>query len=476
MILAFANEPPFNSPSNDRRENMARYCIVATDRNLQRVVKEVEAVDGHNIKVAKYPDSTSLSGDSPVEHIPGMVFAELNDAALAKLRTIPGLSIKNIQKTRSDKLLTPSMFGQTMPPAPPTLASKACYDGNAAIIYSRWAEFRRMFTPPLTGQGLTCAVFGSGIRKTHRTLENKVVYEANFSSSPTVNDVFDHDTATAYLIAGGELGEAEQSGLSPSAKLWNIKCLNDDGEGTTEDLILAMAHVQDLYETAMYADVPVGDPTYVNAVNISLGAEDDGDPDNPIRIATEKLYHSSPGRFPIFAAAGNSPTYCLLPAAHEHVWAVGSCSMVPFRLSEFSARGSKLGLIKPEVIMYGENLMVASSKSNDAFSVRSGTSFSCPLCLGVLCLIREAADRIGELENILYVKYEDLEPYVAAMCTKPTGNPLQKEDGLGYGLPMGNLFAQEWQGVGVNANQMMNMMMPMMAMAIMGTITAKMGK
>lgn len=437
-----------------------RYCIIADSYNLKQVREEVSKAGGQMIKEAKYPSGPSASGDSPVESVEGMIFAELTEGQANILRTQKGLKVKSVQKTKST----------VMPPAPPVIPSKACYDGNAAIIYSRWAEFREMFTPPLTGAGLTCAIFGSGIRKTHRTMVDKVVYEKNFSSSPTCDDVFDHDTGTAYLIAGGELTPGEQSGLSPGAKLWNIKCLNDEGEGTTEELILAMAHVQELYEVAMMGgEIPIGDPMYVNAVNFSLGVEDDGDPDNPVRIAVEKLYHSSPGRFGIFAAAGNKPTHCILPAAHEHVWAVGSAKMVPFQLSEFSARGSKLGLIKPEIIMYGENLMVASSESDDAFVVKSGTSFACPLCLGVLCLIREAADRLGQLENILYVPYEELEPYVAAMCVKPDGNPLVKEDGLGYGLPMGNLFAQEWQGVGVNVAQVVNQMVaPMTMMMVMG--------
>lgn len=451
-----------------------RYCIVATNYNLSQVIEEVGKADGRNIKVAKYPSGTSASGDSPVENISGMVFAELTAAAVHHLGSIPGLLVKNIQQTKSPGLL------QVAPPAPPVIASKACYDANAAIIYSRWAEFRNLFSPPLTGQGLTCAIFGSGIHKSHRTLKGKVVYERNFSGSPTLDDVFDHDTGTAYLIAGGELSEAEQSGLSPGAKLWNIKVLNDEGEATTEELILAMAHVQELYEAAMMGgELPIGDPMYVNAVNLSLGTEDDGDPDNPVRIAIEKLYHSSPGRFPIFASAGNSGKEVSLPAAHEHVWAVGSCRLVPFELCEFSSRGSKTGLIKPEVVMFGENLMVASSKSNDAFTIKTGTSFSSPLCLGVLTLIREAADRLGVLEDILYIPYEELEPYVAMMCTKPEGVSLGKtEEGWGYGLPLGNLFAQQFQAPApaMDMSAMVSQITPIITLSMLSTMLIPMMK
>ncbi len=455
---------------------MTRYCIVATNFNLQQVIEEVKAVDGHNIKVAKYPDSTSASGDSPVENVAGMVFADLSDIAVNALKAKPGLMIRDVTKTKSDKLRSSALCGLVTPPAPPTISSLASHDSNTAILLSKWSEFRNSFNPPLTGSGLTCAVIGSGIRKTHRTLRDKVVYEANFSSSPTLDDVFGHDTSVAYLIAGGGTSQVEESGMAPGAHLWNIKCLDDSGEGTSEDLILAMAHVQELYEKALYAEVPVGDSMYLNAVNISLGAEDDGDLNNPIRIAAEKLYHSSPGRFPLFASAGNQPTFCALPAAHEHVWAVGCCKMAPFELSEFSARGCKTGIVKPEMVMYGENLLMASSTSDDAFVVKSGTSFSSPLCLGILCLIREAASRLGQLENVLYVPFEDLEPYVSKMCVKPNGNPQVKEDGWGYGLPMGDLFVKEFQGGGVNVNQLLESLVPMMMAIPMMGLMAKMTK
>jgi serine protease AprX len=62
---------------------------------------------------------------------------------------------------------------------------------------------RSYFNPPLTGAGLTVAVLDSGIRKTHQSLRSKIVYEANFTDSPTAGDAFGHGTQVAFVIAGG---------------------------------------------------------------------------------------------------------------------------------------------------------------------------------------------------------------------------------------------------------------------------------
>lgn len=431
-----------------------RYIIIPKGLTLTQVEEEVKRYGGKDIKVA----NRSL-----------MVFAELDNAGLNRLKGIPGLAVKDIRKTKSNQV--------TLPPAP-VITSEAMYATGLAIEWSKWREFREFFDPPLTGKGLTCAILGSGIRKTHRSLKGKVVLEKNFSSSPTCQDIFDHDTGVAYLVGGGQLTLGAECGLSPQAYLWNIKVLNDEGEATNEELILGMNFVHDMFCEAVYSELPIGDPMYVNAVNMSLGCEDTGDPEDPVRLAVEHLYQASPGKYPIFASVGNNGGYATLPAAAEHCWAVGACRMVPFELCEFSNRGSVMGLIKPEIVHYGENLIVASSHSDNAMVTKSGTSFASPLALGILCLTREAAERLGVLGDLIALTYEELEPTVQAMCTKPEGITLGKtEDGWGYGLPLGNLLAQQFQpAVGMGIETMIGQITPIVALAMVGMLVSGMTK
>jgi serine protease AprX len=50
---------------------------------------------------------------------------------------------------------------------------------------------------------LTVAVLDSGVRKSHQSLLSKVVYEANFTDSPTTVMCSGHGTQVAFVIAGG---------------------------------------------------------------------------------------------------------------------------------------------------------------------------------------------------------------------------------------------------------------------------------
>ncbi|MFW6125472.1 MAG: S8 family serine peptidase [Chloroflexota bacterium] len=422
-----------------------RYAIIPKGLSINEVETECRLSGGRNIRVA---------------HMSEQVFAELDDAGVQRLQGISGLVVKKITKTRADQLRLQPYVGAKYEVCQPI------YGSSLATIWSGFYDFREMFSPPLTGAGLVTAVLDSGIRKTHRSLVDKVTYEANFTDSPDCDDHFDHGTGVAYLVAGGRHALGEEAGMAPGARVMNIKVIGDDGEGTVEDAVMGMNEVHDLFCEAVYGELPLGDPMYPNAVNMSFGTEDDGDPDNPLRLAIEKLYQASPGKFPIFCAAGNTGGPVLLPAAAEHAWAVGAVNFSPFSLWENSNRGCKIeSVIKPELVFYGINILMASSASDDAMVAKSGTSFASPLALGQLCLMREAADRFGVQDWLIGRTYEELEQLVALMCVKPEDVPLGKTNDWGYGFPLGNLMARQF-GIGASPSQTLTQAMPALAMAM----------
>lgn len=444
-----------------------RYAIVSKGLPLNQVEAECRRYGGKNIKVAKMSE---------------LVFCELDPAGLDRLKTIPGLAIKEVKKTESAQVRAPEI----VPPPIPTVEPGALVYGAFQANYgSLFYEFRESFAPPLTGRGLVCAILDSGIRKTHIALKDKVTYEANFSDSPTPDDVFDHGTGTAYLVCGGSHAAGVESGLAPGAKVMNIKVLNDDGTGSTENLILGINEVHELFVNAVYGELPYGDPMYPNAVNISLGAPDDGDPDNPLRLAIEKLYQASPGKFPIFCSAGNggpNPGTISLPAACKHAWAVGAVTFEPFEVWSYSSRGpvrltTGEELVKPEMVFYGVNILVASSKSDDAYVRKAGTSFASPMCLGQLCLMREAATVYGVFEKLLVMSYEELEFLVNAMSWKSREPVMTKENDWGYGMPLGALMQQQFQpAAAVDIQAMVNSVTPIMGIGMMGMMMGSMAK
>jgi len=162
---------------------------------------------------------------------------------------------------------------------------------------------RSYFSPPLTGSGLTVAVLDTGVRKTHQSLKSKVVYEANFTGSPSPNDIFGHGTQVAFAAAGGIHGPDKKAGVSPGAAIFNIKVINDEGIGSDEDIVLGIDKVCDLAENARKSGLWPTDDMCPNVLNLSLGAEDDGDEDNPVRVACRQA--SRDYGLDVIAAAGN---------------------------------------------------------------------------------------------------------------------------------------------------------------------------
>ena len=192
-----------------------RYAIVYKGMSPTQVEAELRRAGATDIRVAQRISQ---------------VFCELNDTQAEKLSGVLGLKVKPVKEYRTDQVTT------EIPPVE-TLSD---------VFYL----LRSYFSPPLTGTGLTVAVLDSGIRKTHQSLKSKVVHEANFTESPTPNDIFGHGTQVAFVVAGGMHALADKAGVSPGASIFNIKVVNDEGLGTDESIILGIDRVCDLAEEA----------------------------------------------------------------------------------------------------------------------------------------------------------------------------------------------------------------------------------
>jgi len=303
---------------------------------------------------------------------------------------------------------------------------------------------RSNFTPPITGTGLTVAVLDSGIRKTHQSLKNKVIYEANYSDSPTPDDIFGHGSQVAFIVAGGMHTLGEKAGVSPGASVMNIKVISDEGIGSDESIILGIDKVCDLAEAAREKGLWPTDEMYPNIINLSLGGEDDGDEDNPVRVACRQA--SIDYGLDVIAAAGNSGpkmTTVMLPACDPEVIAVGAVETADdLVVWENSSRGPTVqGETKPDFVIWGTNLEMASHKSDSEYVTKSGTSFAAPMLAGLTGLLWESGRRAyGEGWLFRWTQARQFAPYFS---TKPQGTPVKKDNAYGYGLPaMGTMLGQ----------------------------------
>jgi len=410
-----------------------RYSITSKGLSPAQVEGELKRIGATNVAKTK---------------LLGHVFCDLNTEQAKALSLVSGLLVKPIKEYKTDQVET------ALPPV----------ETFSDVFYL----LRSYFMPPLTGTGVTVAVLDSGIRKTHRSLMNKVIFEANYTESPTPEDIFGHGTQVAFIVAGGLHSPGEKAGVSPGASIMNLKVISDEGLGSDESIILGIDKVCDLAEAARKKGLWPTDELYPNVINLSLGGEDDGDEDNPVRAACRQA--SSDYGIDVIAAAGNSGpkmTTMMLPACDPEVIAVGAVETDDELIVwEKSSRGPTVqGETKPDFVIWGTNLEMASEKSDEDFVTKSGTSFAAPMLSGLTGLLWESGRKAyGEGWLFRWTEARQLALYFS---TKPQDAPVKKDNAYGFGLPaMGTMLGQVSQ-VSVPAgdmNEAMNMLMMMTTM------------
>ncbi|MBN2239950.1 MAG: S8 family serine peptidase [Dehalococcoidales bacterium] len=386
-----------------------RYSIISKSLTPEQLEVQLKRAGARNITKTK---------------LLGQVFCEMDESQARALSSISGLTVKPMKSYTTDQV-------ETAVPVVETVSD---------VFYL----LRSYFYPPLTGTGLTVAVLDSGVRKTHCSLRTKVVYEANCTDSLSPDDVFGHGTQVAFIIAGGMHAEGEKAGVSPGASIMNIKVIGDEGIGSDESIILGIDKVCDLAEEARKKGLWPTDEMYPNVINLSLGGEDDGDEDNPVRMACREA--SETYGLDVIAAAGNTGpkmTTVMLPACDPVVIAVGAIETADEMIVwEKSSRGPTVqGETKPDFVIWGTNLEMASEKSDEDYVTKSGTSFAAPMLAGLTGLLWESGRRsYGESWLYRWTEAKEFAPYFS---TKPEGVPVKKDNAYGYGIPaMGTMLGQ----------------------------------
>ena len=415
-----------------------RYAIFAKGVKPDQLESEIKKAGGSDIVRTK---------------LLGHFFCELDKANVEALSKVPGVLVKPIKEYKTHQVMTA---------APPV-------ETISDVFYL----VRSYFTPPLTGTGLTVAVLDSGIRKSHQSLKDKIIYEANFTGSPTADDVFGHGTQVAFVIAGGMHGQGEKAGVSPGARLLNVKVIDDSGLGSDESVVQGIDRVCELAERARTGGLYPTDELYPNVINISFGGEDDGDPDNPVRVACRQA--SQEYGLDVVAAAGNfgpKMTTITIPACEPEVIAVGAIQTLgELAIWEQSSRGpTKQGETKPDFVMWGTDIEMASEKADDRYVTKSGTSFAAPMLSGLTGLLWESGRRAyGESWPFRWVQARQVAPY---FCTKPQDAAVNKDNTYGFGLPaMGSMVGQMSQaGVSTPMEQSMQVFPMLMMMGLMASM------
>ena len=443
-----------------------RYAVISKGQTVSEIESLVRQHGGRNIRTAPLLEQ---------------VFCDLEPEAASKLDQVSGITVKLVKEvstkyTDASQVAVPAYEKAGVP-----VETEAVYSTLLGWTAPGWYELSGMFDPPIIGNDTTIAILDSGMRSSHRSLRGKVVHAKNFTSSPTVEDVFDHGTGVAYCICGGRHLPGEDQGGAPGVGVMNIKVLDDNGVGTEEEVVAGLEEVRELLEYQFSRGKGYTDEMTPGGINMSFGGPDDGDPDNPIRAAIRKTIEYplelGMGRIPVTVAAGNlgpGPETITSPACDPHVVAVGVLNFVPFSIAEVSSRGpTKEGLIKPDLVWYGMNINVASAASDDSFATKSGSSFSAPYVMGGGCCAWEMLRRYYGIEVV--VSSEQWLEMMKGLSMKPQGAPVEKDNTYGYGLPVAEGLIRQVTGMDV-PSMMTDIITPVVGLGMMGMVMAGMGK
>ena len=92
-----------------------------------------------------------------------------------------------------------------------------------------------------SGKGVKVAVLDTGVDQNHPDLKGRIVAYKNFAAGSSDNDVVEHGTHCAGVIAGSSRpAGGVRYGVAPNVSLIVAKVLGDDGRGWDNDIIEAM--------------------------------------------------------------------------------------------------------------------------------------------------------------------------------------------------------------------------------------------
>jgi subtilisin family serine protease len=233
---------------------------------------------------------------------------------------------------------------------------------------------------PTLGTGAIVAIIDTGVRASHPDLQGgRLLPGYDFVDEDGVpqDDADGHGTHVLGIVGAAEGNGVGVSSVAPGARLLPVRVLNNDGEGTIEDVVQGID-----YAVAQGAHV----------INLSLGSDvplvgSSSDFDAAIDRALDA------GRVVVAASGNNGVPACEQPSGGGRLVCVGAVDRRRDK-SFFSSFGDGLGLTAPGgsgLPFYGEDVL-STHIENDPFyggpyREVAGTSQATPHVAGVAALL-----------------------------------------------------------------------------------------
>ncbi len=251
------------------------------------------------------------------------------------------------------------------------------------------ARVRPLWEEGLTGKGVRLAVLDTGIDRGHPDFEGRVATLEDFTGCGVRDDV-GHGTHVASVAAGsGEASRGRFRGVAPAASILVARVLDSRGMGRMSDVMAGL-----LWALTREARV----------INISLGTEGPGSPDDALAWAVNEI---SARGVVVVAAAGDSGERPVSPACSASAVCVEGYDSLSDEPGEGTSGADASVIAAPGVGVVAARAFgtTAGKAHGESYVAVSGSSAAAAHVSGVCALLLEAlpeatpAELIGALKS-----------------------------------------------------------------------------
>lgn len=216
------------------------------------------------------------------------------------------------------------------------------------------------------------AILDSGIDQDHEDLSAKIAAQANFTSSPTVDDPYGHGTHVGGIVAAVTDNAAGVAGVCPGCVLMNGKVLGDDGSGAYSWIAKGITWAAD---------------NGAKVINLSLGGTA---PSKTLESAVNYAWNKG---VVVVAAAGNCGCkQKIYPAAYKNAIAVAATNNLDKKASFSSYDARWVDVAAPGENIFStfpnhEFVIQAKYGRSQNYDFASGTSMASPIVSASAALI-----------------------------------------------------------------------------------------
>ncbi|MDD3360067.1 MAG: S8 family peptidase [Hespellia sp.] len=243
------------------------------------------------------------------------------------------------------------------------------------------------------GQNITVAVLDTGISRHPDFGKRIIAFKDIIKDRKIPYDDSGHGTHVCGILAGnGSLSGGTFGGMAPRSKLVIVKVLDENGDGSIDEVVKGIQWVLDNQKKYQ-----------IRIVNISVGTKPDVPKKNSEKLIemTQRLWDAG---MVVVASAGNygpKENSISIPGTCKKIITVGALGKEEELVS--SSRGpTQECVIKPDILAPGEKIMSCQGKW---YAQKSGTSMSTPIVSGGIALLLSKYPEMTNVEVKLLLRH-----------------------------------------------------------------------